>query len=44
MQLESRAPGYRIGNKTPLEGITETQFGAEMEACPFLMKDTMEVD
>jgi hypothetical protein len=25
-------PLLRIGNKTPMEGVTETQFGAEMKA------------
>ena len=24
-------PLLRIGNKTPMEGVTETQFGAEMK-------------
>jgi hypothetical protein len=24
-------PPFRIGNKTPMEGVTETNFGAEMK-------------
>jgi hypothetical protein len=24
-------PLFRIGNKTPMEGVTETKFGAEMK-------------
>jgi hypothetical protein len=24
-------PPFRIGNKTPMEGVTETKFGAEMK-------------
>jgi hypothetical protein len=26
-------PLLRIGNKTPLEGVTETKFGAETKGC-----------
>jgi hypothetical protein len=26
-------PLLRSGNKTPLEGVTETKFGAEMKGC-----------
>jgi hypothetical protein len=26
-------PLLRIGNKTPMEGVTETKFGAEMKGC-----------
>jgi hypothetical protein len=28
-QIEDTLPLLRIGNKTPMEGVTETQFGAE---------------
>ena len=24
---------FRIGNKTPMEGVTETKFGAEKKGC-----------
>jgi hypothetical protein len=29
-------PLLRIGNKTPMEGLTETQFGAEMKGWTIL--------
>jgi hypothetical protein len=29
-------PLLRIGNKTPMEGFTETKFGAEMKGLQFL--------
>jgi hypothetical protein len=28
-------PLLRIGNKTPMEGVTETQFGTEMKGLPY---------
>jgi hypothetical protein len=30
-QSVDTVPLLRIGNKTPMEGVTETQFGAEMK-------------
>jgi hypothetical protein len=30
-QTVDTLPLLRIGNKTPMEGVTETQFGAEMK-------------
>jgi hypothetical protein len=30
-QSKVTLPLLRIGNKTPLEGVTETKFGAEMK-------------
>jgi hypothetical protein len=30
-QSVNTVPLLRIGNKTPMEGITETKFGAEMK-------------
>jgi hypothetical protein len=31
-------PLLRFGNKTPMEGVTETQFGAEMKGCSMAEK------
>ena len=30
-QSVDNSPLLRIGNKTPIEGVTETKFGAEMK-------------
>jgi hypothetical protein len=32
-QSVDTVPLLRIGNKTPMEGITETKFGAVMKGC-----------
>ena len=33
-------PLLRIGNKTPMEGVTETQFGAEMKGWTIFSEKT----
>jgi hypothetical protein len=32
-QIVETLPLLRIGNKTPLEGVTETKYGAVMKGC-----------
>jgi hypothetical protein len=32
-QREDTLPLLRIGNKAPMEGVTETKFGAETKGC-----------